>query len=63
MADQIPDEPGIRELKAHLSDYVNRVIYRDEPVWVTKNTKKVLGLAPIEVIEAGMKALGRNAES
>lgn len=43
---------GIAELKAHLSDYVNRVIYRGEVVWVTKNGKRVAALVPVEVAEA-----------
>lgn len=50
-------EAGIADLKSGLSDYVNRVIYRDEVVWVTKNGRRVAGLAPIEVIEAGRAAL------
>jgi prevent-host-death family protein len=51
MAMDLPDEPGIKDAKAHLSDYVNRVIYRDEIVWVTKNGKRVAALVPVEVAE------------
>ncbi len=46
MADGVSSEVGIRDLKAHLSDHVNRVIYRDETVWVTKNGKRVAALVP-----------------
>lgn len=42
---------GIRELKARLSDFVNRVIYRGETIYVTKNSKRVAALVPIEVVD------------
>lgn len=42
---------GIREVKARLSDLVNRVIYRNEVIWVTKNNRRVAALVPIEVAE------------
>lgn len=42
---------GIRDLKTHLSDLVNRVIYRKEIIWVTKNGKRVAALVPPEVAE------------
>jgi prevent-host-death family protein len=51
MADDIPEEPGIRELKARLSDYVGRTIHRDEPVFVTRNGKRVIALVPAEWAE------------
>lgn len=51
MADEIPNEPGIRELKARLSDYVGRTIHRDEPVFVTRNGKRVVALVPAEWAE------------
>ena len=51
MADGTSDEVGIRELKAHLSDLVNRVIYRNEVIWVTKNGRRVAALVPVEVAE------------
>ena len=44
-------EVGIRDLKTHLSDLVNRVIYRKEIIWVTKNGKRVAALVPPEVAE------------
>lgn len=51
MADEIPQEPGIRELKSRLSDYVGRTIHRDEPVFVTRNGKRVIALVPAEWAE------------
>jgi len=51
MADEIPQEPGIRELKARLSDYVGRTIHRDEPVFVTRNGKRVVALVPADWAE------------
>lgn len=51
MADDIPQEPGIRELKARLSDYVGRTIHRDEPVFVMRNGKRVIALVPAEWAE------------
>lgn len=44
-------EAGIAELKAQLSDFVNRVIYRREVVYVTKNSRRVAALVPIEIAE------------
>ena len=44
-------EVGIADLKAKLSDYVNRVIYRREVLYVTKNGRRVAGLVPVEVAE------------
>ena len=41
---------GIRELKARLSDFVNRVIYRGETTYITKNNKRVAALVAIEVV-------------
>lgn len=51
MAIELPDEPGIREAKAHFSDYVNRVIYRGDVVWVTKNKRRVAALIPADIAE------------
>lgn len=51
MADDIDQEPGIRELKARLSDYVGRVMFRDEPVFIKKNRKRVVALVPAEWAE------------
>jgi len=51
MADEIPTEPGIGELKARLSEYVNRVLYRGDVVWITKNKRRVAALVPVEVAE------------
>lgn len=51
MADEIPTEPGIGDAKAHLSEYVNRVLYRGEVVWVTKNKRRVAALIPADVAE------------
>jgi prevent-host-death family protein len=51
MAEDIPQEPGIRELKARLSDYVGRTVHRDEPVFVTRNGKRVIALVPAEWAE------------
>lgn len=51
MTDQPEADPGIAEVKARLSDYVNRVIYRDEVVYVTKHGKRVAALVPVEVAE------------
>jgi len=42
---------GIRELKARLSDFVNRVIYRGETIYVTKNARQVAALVPIEMVK------------
>lgn len=51
MADDIPTEPGIRDLKARLSDYVGRVMYGGEPVFVKKNGKRAVALVPAEWAE------------
>jgi prevent-host-death family protein len=51
MAEEIPSEPGIRELKARLSDYVGRAVHREEPVFVTRNGKRVVALVPAEWAE------------
>lgn len=52
MSIDIPREPGIRDLKGHLSDYVNRVLYRGDVVWVTKNGRRVAALVPVDAVEA-----------
>lgn len=51
MLDDIPQEPGIRELKARLSDYVSRAIHRDEPVFIKRNGKRAVALVPAEWAE------------
>lgn len=51
MTSEVGSEVGIREIKARLSDLVNRVIYRGEVIWVTKNGKRVAALVPVEVAE------------
>ncbi len=51
MAEDTPQEPGIRDLKARLSDYVNRAVYRDEPVFVTRNGRRLIALVPAEWAE------------
>lgn len=51
MADDIPTEPGIGAAKAHLSEYVNRVLYRGDVVWLTKNGRRVAALMPVEDAE------------
>lgn len=56
MSTEIPHEPGIRDLKGHLSDYVNRVLYRGDVVWVTKNGRRVAALVPLAVVEAAERA-------
>ena len=48
---------GIRDLKKNLSDLVNRVIYRNEVLTVTKNNKPVAVLAPISAYERAVRAL------
>lgn len=62
MSDEVTKDVGIRDVKARLSDLVNRVIYRSEVVWIAKNNKRVAALVPIEVAEAGLKALGRDVD-
>lgn len=47
MTERTSDDVGIRELKAHLSDLVGRVMFRDEVIWVTKNGKRVAALVPV----------------
>lgn len=51
MTDQPDADAGIAELKAGLSDFVNRVIYRRDVVYVTKHGKRVAALVPVEVAE------------
>ena len=51
MTDELPAEPGIRELKARLSDYVGRAMHREEPVFVTRNGRRVIALVPAEWAE------------
>jgi len=51
MAGEAGADVGIAELKAKLSDFVNRVIYRGEVIWITKNGKRVAALVPVEVAE------------
>lgn len=51
MTSEVGNEVGIRDVKTHLSDLVNRVIYRNETIWVTKNGKRVAALVPVEVAE------------
>lgn len=54
-------EVGIADLKAKLSDFVNRVIYRREVLYVTKNGRQVAALVPVEVAKA-YEAEQRRAE-
>lgn len=49
-------EVGVRELKAQTTDCLNRVHYRGEVIWVTKNGKRVAALVPPEVVEAAERA-------
>jgi prevent-host-death family protein len=56
-------EAGIADLKAGLSDYVNRVLYRDEVIWVTKNGKRVAALVPVADAEAALDVRGRDDAS
>lgn len=51
MTEQPRKDTGIAELKAKLSDYVNRVIYRGDVVYVAKNGLRVAALVPVEVAE------------
>jgi prevent-host-death family protein len=51
MAHEIPTEPGVGELKSHLSEYLNRVIYRGELVWVRKNGRRVAAVISAETAE------------
>lgn len=51
MTEEIDGTVGIRELKARLSDFVNRVIYRNEIVYITKNGRRVAALVPVEAAE------------
>jgi prevent-host-death family protein len=44
-------EVGIADLKAKLSDFVNRVLYRSEVLYVTKNGRRVAAVVPVEVAE------------
>jgi prevent-host-death family protein len=44
-------EAGIADLKAGLSDYVNRVVYRRETIMVTKNGRRVAALVPVEAAD------------
>lgn len=52
MTEQPDSDAGIAELKAGLSDFVNRVLYRGDVVYVTKHSKRVAALVPVEVAEA-----------
>lgn len=51
MTDQSGGEAGIAELKTGLSDFVNRVLYRGDIVYVTKHSKRVAALVPVEMVE------------
>lgn len=60
MAADIPTEPGIGALKARLSEYVNRVLYRGDMVWIRKNDRRVAAIVSAEVgewIEANAEAV------
>ena len=62
MAADIPLEPGIGEAKAHLSEYVNRAIYRGDMVWIAKNNRRVAALIPADLaewLEANVDAVRR----
>ena len=52
MTEQPERDPGIAELKSGLSDFVNRVLYRSDVIYVTKHGKRVAALVPVEVAEA-----------
>lgn len=52
MADDIPREPGIRDFKAHVSDYMGRVEFGGEHVAVRKNGKRAAVLVPVAWYEA-----------
>lgn len=45
-------EVGIRDLSNATSDCVNRVFYRGDVIYVTKNGRRVAALVPLEVVEA-----------
>jgi len=62
MTSEADDEVGIREIKARLSDLVNRVIYRDEVIWVTKNGKRVAALVPVEAAQQYVDDRARKQE-
>lgn len=47
MAMDFPDVPGIKDAKAHLTDYVNRVLYAGARVQITKNNKPVAVLVSV----------------
>ena len=51
MTEQPDSDAGIAELKSGLSDYVNRVLYRGDVIYVTKHSKRVAALVPVEVAE------------
>lgn len=51
MADDVEKEPGIRELKARLSDYVGRATFGKEVVFIKKNNRRVAALVPAEWAE------------
>lgn len=61
--EQPGSEAGITELKDKLSDYVNRALYRDEVTYVTKHSKRVAALVPIEIVDAYYEAEQRRADS
>lgn len=56
-------DAGIAELKTSLSDFVNRVIYRREVLYVTKNGKRVAALVPVEEYERLLAKAGESATS
>lgn len=48
-----PVAPGtpLTALKARFTDFVNRVLYRNEVLYVTKNGRRVAAVVPVEVAE------------
>lgn len=52
MTERPEPDPGIAEMKSGLSDFVNRVLYRGDVVYVTKHRKRVAALVPVAVAEA-----------
>lgn len=51
MTVELPEKPGIRDVKAHISDYVNWVIFRRDRLRIHKNGKPVVGLVTIEDLD------------
>jgi prevent-host-death family protein len=49
-------EVGIRDLSNATSDCVNRVLYRGDVIYVTKNGRRVAALVPLAVVEAAERA-------